>query len=90
MLSLPKAICRLKEHSVSDIKNTAKTFNRDKPIVNHVLTHKEHKAKLLPQILEVVKKDPDSERTTVYRRQRETHWIFTLRTLAPEGLNTSS
>ena len=78
-----RAFCvRYKEHS-KDIE-----FNQDKPIVHHVLSHKELEAKIIPQIIEVVKRDPDLESTTAFRRQREAHWIYSLRTLAPEGLNT--
>ena len=73
---------RYKEHC-KDVE-----FNRDKPIPNHVLTHGEHRTTLIPQILEVIKKNPDLENTTIYRRKREAHWIYTLNTMAPAGLNT--
>ena len=73
---------RYKEH-MKDIQ-----YNRKKPIVEHVLTHMENEATLIPQILEMVKRNPNLEATTVYRRQRENHWIVSLRTMAPEGLNT--
>ena len=75
-------LVRFKEHS-KDIE-----YNRKKPIVEHVLLHKELEAKIVPQIIEVIKKDPSLEGTTTYRRQRENHWVYSLRTMAPEGLNT--
>ena len=73
---------RYKEHC-KDLE-----FNRDKPVVNHALSHKGMDVKLIPQILEVIKKNPDLATTTAYRKRREVHWIYTLRTMSPEGLNT--
>ena len=73
---------RYKEHC-KDLE-----YNRNKPVVIHALTHKGHNVYLVPQILEVIKGDPDLARTTAYRKRREIHWIYTLRTMSPEGLNS--
>ena len=73
---------RYKEHC-KDLE-----YNRDKPVVNHALSHRGVVVDLIPQILEVIKKDPELETTTAYRKSREVHWMYTLRTLSPEGLNT--
>ena len=75
-------LVRYKEHS-KDLE-----YNREKPIVRHVLEHGEHNTRLIPQILEVIKRNPDLESTTTFRRTREAHWIYALRSMAPEGLNT--
>ena len=73
---------RYKEH-LKDIQ-----FKRDKPIPNHVLSHGNVETKIVPQILVMIKGNPELEKTTTFRRIRETHWINTLKTLAPAGLNT--
>ena len=78
-----RAFCvRFKEH-LADIRH-----NRDKPIVHHIKSHNESEATIIPQIMELIRLNPDLDSTTTFRRKREIHWIYSLRTLAPEGLNT--
>ena len=40
------------------------------------------------QILEFIKKPPRAEDTKIFRKKRELHWIYQLKTLDPLGLNT--
>ena len=75
-------VARLKEH-FADIKH-----RRDKPVALHINNHDGDNSKIIPYILEVVNKNPQDGETTVYRRKRELHWIYKLKTLAPLGLNT--
>ena len=75
---------RYKEHQ-ADIRH-----KRDKPVANHIAAHLPEMAKITPNILEVINKDPDQAETTKFRQRREVHWIYTFRSLAPEGLNTLS
>ena len=74
-------LVRYKEH-LADIKH-----KRDKPVAKHINSHKDGNSTLQVNILEVCNMDPDSEGTTMFRRKREVHWIYTFRTLFPEGLN---
>ena len=73
---------RFKEH-LADVKH-----KRDKPVSNHINDHAPNMAKLTPNILEVINKDPEKPETTKFRQKREVHWIYTFRSLSPEGLNT--
>ena len=73
---------RYKEH-MKDIE-----YKRDKPLAHHAQQHQEVAATFTPQILEVIRLNPELDSTTTVRRKREIHWIYTLRTLAPEGLNS--
>ena len=58
------------------------------PIARHVNSHPDcPKRKILCQIIETLKGDPESEETTKYRRKREVFWIHRLKTLLPRGLN---
>ena len=68
-------IVRYKEH-LKDLE-----YNRDKPIVNHALSHKGLVVDYTPQIIEVIHKDPEKATTTAFRKSREVHWIYTLRML---------
>ena len=77
-------LVRFKEHS-KDIE-----YKRDKPLANHLSSHNAVGAKIIPNILEVVYKDPSLDSTTSYRRQREAHWIYAMRSLMPDGINTLS
>lgn len=49
-------------------------------------SHSEDDVKI--QILEFIKKSPKAENTKIFRKKRELHWIYQLKTLDPNGLNT--
>ena len=74
-------IVRFKEH-LADIR-----LNRVKPVALHMKEHQKTDHVLLPQILEVINRDPEKPETTVYRKKREIFWIYRMKTLIPNGLN---
>ena len=71
--SHPNILAILKNIHSRDI-----TKNNNKPIPLHMLSHGEQHADMIPQILEVVKKDPSLESTLIFRQKREIHWIHSL------------
>ena len=75
-------VVRLKEH-LADIR-----LKRDKPIANHIKSHNNPNAIIIPQIVEVVNRDPFLPETTAFRKKREIFWIYRLKTLIPHGLNS--
>mgnify|MGYP002063635744 CR=1 FL=1 len=72
---------RLKEH-LADIKH-----KRDTPVAIHFNLPKHKASHLTPTILEVIKRDPKEESTTLFRLERERFWIYQLRTMTPQGIN---
>ena len=75
-------IARLKEH-LADVR-----FKRDKPVALHMNSHRSDNIKIIPQIIEVIHRDPNKPETTELRKKREIYWIYRLRTLIPHGLNS--
>ena len=75
-------VVRLKEH-LADIR-----LKRDKPVAIHVNSHIASKKTIIPQIIEIIKRDTDDPETTALRKKREIHWIYRLKTLLPHGLNS--
>ena len=75
-------VVRLKEH-LADIR-----LKRDKPIAIHVNSHSAKTRTIIPQIIEIIKRDTDDPETTALRKKREIHWIYRLKTLLPHGLNS--
>jgi hypothetical protein len=74
---------RINEH-LGDIRQK----RLKKPIARHFLS-KGHTIKSLShKILEIIKRYPKEDTCTKYRRQRERCWIFRLRCLEPQGLNS--
>ena len=61
--------------------------NENQPTATHIKSHRDPNAHYIPQILEVIKKDPSLPDTTSFRKKREVFWIYKLRTLLPRGLN---
>ena len=74
-------VVRLKEH-LADIR-----LKRDKPLAIHMNSHNSNSIKVIPQIIEVINRDPELPETTNLRKKREIFWIYRLRTLIPHGLN---
>ena len=75
---------RIKEH-LADIKH-----KRDKPLSLH-FRQKSHKTtKLTYQIIEIINKDPTSDISTKYRKEKEMYWIHQLRTIQPVGINSKN
>ena len=74
-------VVRLKEH-LADIR-----LKRDKPVANHINSHQQSTKTVIPQIIEVIKRDPELLVTTELRKKREVFWIYRLKTLIPNGLN---
>jgi hypothetical protein len=74
---------RLSEH-LGDIRN-----NRNfKPVARH-FNSKHHSIKnVTAVILESITKDPEDPLTTDHRKNREFFWIYRLRTVEPQGLNS--
>ena len=60
------------------------------PTAVHILGHQDSDCHYIPQILEVINKDPNNPATTKYRKKREVFWIYRLKTLIPRGLNKLS
>ena len=75
-------VVRLKEH-LADIR-----LKRDKPVAIHVNSHNAKTRTIIPQIIEIIKRDPVDPETTALRKKREIHWIYRLKTLLPHGLNS--
>ena len=75
------AVIRWKEHG-RDVKN-----KKDTPIATHfnMPDHKFWESTF--EIIDVIKGNPDTKSTETFRLARETHWIITLQTLAPLGIN---
>ena len=72
---------RLKEH-LADIR-----LKRQKPIALHMNSHYLSTKTVIPQIIEVIRRDPELDETTELRKKREISWIYKLNTLIPHGLN---
>ena len=78
-----KFIVRFKEH-LADIRH-----NRDTPVAKHynLNSHKNNTTPVfpIPSILSRIAGHPD--RTTDVRKNKEKMWIYTLRSIAPHGIN---
>ena len=72
---------RLKEH-LADIR-----LKRDKPVAIHINSHGIETRTIIPQVIEIINRDPDKQETTILRKKREVSWIYRLKTLIPHGLN---
>ena len=59
-----------------------------KKIANHIKSHNNPNANMIPQVIEVIHKDPTFPETTTFRKKREIYWIYRLKTLIPHGLNS--
>ena len=77
-------VIRLKEH-LADIR-----LKRDKPVAVHINSHNSETKSVIPQIIEVIRRDPELHATTELRKKREVSWIYRLKTLIPQGLNKLS
>jgi hypothetical protein len=75
------AVIRLKEHRY-DTKS-----GKDTPVAKHFRQpgHVFEKARI--EVIDVIKSNPDCQVTENRRISRETHWIITLKTLSPLGIN---
>ena len=78
-----KFIIRFKEH-LADIRH-----NRDTPVAKHynLISHKNNTTPIfpIPSVLSRITGHPD--RTTDERKNKEKMWIYTLRSIAPNGIN---
>jgi hypothetical protein len=72
---------RLREH----LRDT--TVKRDTPVSKHFNRPLHTTSHIKVQVLEVIKRDPDEDKVTVLRRQRERYWIYQLGTMSPSGIN---
>ena len=65
-------VIRLKEH-LADIR-----LKRDKPVAVHINSHNSETKSVIPQIIEVIRRDPELHATTELRKKREVSWIYRL------------
>ena len=57
------------------------------PTAIHMNRHNDPTGHYIPQILEVIHRNPDLPETTAFRKKREVFWIYRFKTLIPKGLN---
>ena len=60
---------------------------RPKPVAVHFNSEGHCLKDFKLQILEMLPGDPEDEKSTKIRRDRESYWIHQLRTLTPRGIN---
>ncbi len=78
---------RIKDRFVGHFYDTQKNA-MDKPVPLHFNSDGHFGTKdMIISILEFVKKPPQTQQAQQIRLRRETHWVHTLRTLSPHGLN---
>ena len=78
-----KRVCtiRWKEHA-RDVKN-----KRDTPLASHFWKNQHDFQQAHLEILDTILGNPDSKNVLSRRLDKETHWIITLKTLHPLGIN---
>ena len=72
---------RMTEHRRDILKK------RDTPVALHFNLYNHSPDNMRFQIIEILKTDPDSDKSTDIRRKKELHWIYQLHTLRPVGIN---
>ena len=78
---------RFKEHKASIKACNPQTQHKATPVARHFNT-KGHTVDMIEShIIEIIKKDPILDTTTVFRKQREMFWIHKFKTMQPAGIN---
>ena len=77
---------RLYEH-LRSVTKFDKNKSANMPAARHFNTPNHKVTHIECQIVEQIYQNPLEDKTTVFRKNRETFWIHKFRTITPEGIN---